>query len=101
VTWKGKPVPAGTIRLEPDAKAGNAGPGTIATIRDGRYATPEGRGVLGGKYRAFVSGTDGIPFDNPDEGTREPLGRPLFTDHQEEIDLPRASSSHDFNLTGT
>lgn len=98
VSWNGKPVPAGSIRFEPDTKAGNAGPGTVATIRDGRYATPEGKGVLGGKYRAFISGSDGVPFDNPEEDTHEPLGRPLFTDVLQEVEFPQAAATHDFVL---
>ncbi len=99
VTWKGQPVPMGMLRLEPDTKAGNSGPGAVAEIIQGRYATPRGKGVVGGKYRVYVSGTDGVPYDNPEEGYRDPLGRPLFVDMVQEVEFPRITTTHDFILS--
>jgi hypothetical protein len=93
-------VPVGFLRLEPDSKAGNVGPSTVAEIHGGRYSTPPGNGIVGGKYRAFLSGYDGVAYDIPHEGYREPLGKPLFTDHAQEVEFPRTQSIHDFQLTG-
>jgi hypothetical protein len=98
VTWNGKPVPAGLMRLVPDAEAGNPGPATVAEIKQGRYATPEKKGIAGGKYRVFISGSDGIPVENTEEGTTDVLGRPLFTDVLQEVEFPRAAATHDFVL---
>jgi hypothetical protein len=99
VTWQGQPVPTGLIRFEPDTAAGNAGPGVVAEIVQGRFATPRGKGVVGGRYRVVVSGYDGVPFERPDEGFRDPLGRPLFVDRVEQVEFPRASCTHDFEFT--
>ncbi len=98
VTWNGKPVPAGLLRLVPDAEAGNTGPATVAEITQGRYATPKGKGILGGKYQVFISGNDGVPIENQEEGTRYVLGRALFSNLLQEVDFPRAEATHDFLL---
>lgn len=99
VTWKGQPVPNGLIRFEPDSAAGNTGPATVAPIRQGRYATPRGRGVIGGRYRVYISGNDGVPYNIPEEGSVNPDGMPLFAERAEEVELPRGDSERDFPLT--
>jgi hypothetical protein len=99
-TWNGQPVPNGLIRLEPDAAAGNPGPATVAVISHGRYATPHGRGVIGGRYRVYIAGNDGVPYRNPDEGFDIPDGKPLFPERVEEVEFPRQACGHDFHLVG-
>ena len=59
VTYDGKPVPAGQIVFEPDSTAGNQGPASYATIDHGRFATPRGKGTVGGPHRVRITGTDG------------------------------------------
>jgi hypothetical protein len=98
VTLQGQPVPTGLIRFEPDAAAGNTGPGVVAEIKEGRYVTPDGKGVVGGRYRVVLSGYDGVPFDRPEEGFRDPLGKPLFVDRVEEVEFPRQACTRDFDL---
>jgi hypothetical protein len=98
VTWQGQPVPTGLIRFEPDAAAGNTGPGVVAEISQGRYATPRDKGVVGGRYRVVISGYDGVPFDRPEEGFRDTVGKPLFLDRVEEVEFPRQACTRDFDL---
>ncbi len=99
VTWNGKPVPVGLIRLVPDADAGNPGPAAVAVIKEGRYATPVGKGIVGGKYLVTISGNDGVPIENQEEGIRNVRGRPLFVDVLQEVEFPRAAATHDFSLS--
>jgi hypothetical protein len=99
VTWKGQPVPNGLIRFEPDASAGNKGPGAIAPIEQGRYATARGKGVVGGRYQVILSGYDGVPFESPGEGFLNTVGKPLFVNRVEEVDFPREPCTRDFDLT--
>lgn len=94
VTFQGKPVPAGTITFEPDAVKGNRGPQGFATIKDGRYDTREdGRGSVGGAQVVRISGSDGI-----DAGETFPTGKPLFEPYTTSVDLPKESSTHDFDV---
>jgi hypothetical protein len=99
VTWNGKPVPAGLVRLVPNAEAGNPGPAAVAEIMHGHYTTPAGKGIIGGKYRVFISGYDGVPLENKEEGTGYPLGRALFFDRLHEVEFPREATTRDFHLT--
>ena len=48
VTFDGQPVPEGEIILSPDTTRGNQGPGVMARISNGKYATPDERGHWGG-----------------------------------------------------
>jgi len=57
VTYDGVPVPAGSIRFEPDAAGGNHGPVGYAAILSGSYSTSHlGKGVLKGPLVAYVTG---------------------------------------------
>jgi len=94
VTYDGQPLPAGVIYFDPDVMKKNDGPQGYAIIKDGAYSTaaPGGKGVVGGAYLARIEGFDGRP------GQELPLGRPLFTDFQQPLDLPRAPSTQDFQV---
>jgi len=91
VTYRGQPVPAGWIFLDPDSSRGNSGPGSVGTIRDGRYETAPGKGTVGGPHVATVNGRDGVP------NGEIPGGLPLFAPYSMKIDLPKESSTYDFN----
>lgn len=94
VTFQGKPVPAGTITFEPDAVKGNHGPQGFALIQDGRYDTrAEGRGSVGGPQVVRISGSDGVAA-----GEAFPTGKPLFEPYTTSVDLPKESSTHDFDV---
>lgn len=94
VTYKGAPLPEGVIFFDPDAAKQNDGPQGQAFIKDGAYDTAEkgGKGVIGKAYIVRVQGFDGKP------GHELPMGRPLFTDHQEPVDFPLENSMRDFHI---
>lgn len=96
VTYQGAPVPGGSIVFEPDADAGNRGPGVAAQIRDGRYETTYGKGIGGGAYVVKITGNDGQPFIN-DIG-EEYAGQPTFATIVRKVEFPQESTTHDFAL---
>ncbi len=96
VTYNGQPVPAGYILFAPDKTKGNDGPGVNAEIRDGKYRTPAGQGVIGGPHTATISGYDGKKFQAGP--ISNPMGRPLAVPIQVALDLPKQASTHDFAL---
>jgi hypothetical protein len=94
VTYDGQPLPAGVLYLDPDVTRRNDGPQGYAIIKDGSYSTSAagGRGVVGGAYVARIEGFDGRP------GQELPLGKPLFTDFRQSLDLPAADVRQDFSV---
>jgi hypothetical protein len=92
VSYGGQPVPAGTIVFEPegvDVTADNMGQ---AEIRDGQYKTLPKMGVSGGPQKVYINGTDGVALEE------SPLGSPIFSTYSTRIDLPKADSTHDFDV---
>lgn len=100
VTFKGQPVPVGTIVFVPDESKGNRGPGTSAGIADGRYRTPPGQGTIGGPHKVRLSGYDGWvrPIPGAPSGQMMPAGPPLFENVELEVEIPRADATLDFHL---
>jgi hypothetical protein len=97
ILFDGKPVPQGYLQFAPDRKQGNSGPGTSATIMDGRYQTVEGLGIIGGPHIVKITGTDGIPYKTED-GLKIPIGRKIFPEYEVRVDFPRESSTHTFEV---
>lgn len=93
VTYDGKPVPAGYMAIKPDVAAGNKGPGAAATINDGRYATREGRGTIGGPHIVTIVGFDGKEYTMPG-GIANPMGKQLFK-VEVKADLPKENATRD------
>jgi hypothetical protein len=56
VTYKGGPVQAGTVTFSP--KEQTKGTMEAATITDGKYALPSGKGLFPGTYLVSVSSPD-------------------------------------------
>lgn len=98
VTHRGKPVPAGYIRFLPDALQGNGGPAVRAEIRGGQFATPRGKGLVGGPHKIVIVGYDGAAFADDTEQMRHDLGKPLFGEYATEFDFPRQWTRHDFAI---
>ncbi len=94
VSYGGKPLPAGVIWFDPDIAKGNDGPQGYAMIKEGQFNTeaPGGKGVVGGPHIVRIEGFDGQP------GEELPLGRPLFTDFQKALDLPKAPTTLNFEV---
>lgn len=104
VTFKGTPVPAGFIVFSPDSAKSTAGSAASAEIKTGRFATPRGRGVLGGSYIATINAYDGKAIIDknvvrPDSNAVvNPLGTPLASGIRRAVDLPKKDSQVDFDL---
>jgi hypothetical protein len=94
VEFDGKPVPAGSVYLDPDATKGNKGPQGFATIVDGKFDTQNGgKGHVGGAMRVRIVGlaTAAAATTTSDEGTPS-----LFPDYVEEVTLEKAEDSRGF-----
>tara|TARA_R110002111_G_scaffold258083_1_gene326814 strand:- start:45297 stop:45740 length:444 start_codon:yes stop_codon:yes gene_type:complete len=100
VTYKGQPVPYGEVMFEPNGKKGNSGPAVIAVIEQGTYKTESNKGTVGGAMIVRISGLDGKIPDNEDEAAMNPHGMSLFPGYETEIDLPKESTTHDFEVPG-
>ena len=99
VNFNGQPVPGGFIYFTPDTTQGGSGPAAGAPIHDGTYATPAGQGTVGGPHIVTIVGHDGVSFESA-EGRVE-AGRGLFPAYELHIDLPKASSTQDFDVPST
>jgi len=94
VTYRGQPVPAGTIIFEPDDSKGNEGPQGIAPIVQGRYDTSQGgKGTVGGPHRVTILGCDGVTISET-----SPQGKTLFEPYSTTAELPRAKGTVDFDV---
>lgn len=96
VTFAGKPVPKGSITLEPNAESGNSGPGGGAEIVNGKYNTGVEKGVIGGAYTIRIVGYDGVPVAM--EGEQLADGTPLFAPYQTTFDFPKETTTKDFEI---
>lgn len=90
VTYDGKPVPKGFITFSPDSSKANQGPGSGATIENGKYETEDGKGVIGGPYVVEIRGSDGVPYK--EEGEDVPGGKQLFPKYEVKVDIAKEDS---------
>ena len=90
-----QPIPAGQIVFEPDREAGNSGPLGLAMIEDGRYKTLPDDGASGGPQMVRILGYDGDP---PPAWPGSPFGQPIFPPYQTKTDLPRETTTVDFEV---
>jgi hypothetical protein len=89
VTFRGEPVPLGTIAFEPDTSRGNRGPAGYADIVAGRFQTH--LGAVGGPHIVRINGASG-PVINETKNTA------LFSDYMTACDLPQQSTTLDFDV---
>lgn len=92
VTFKGQPVPVGTIYFEPNVASGNKGPLGLATITGGSFDTTSGKGSVGGAHFVRIEGYDGK--STPEK----PQGNLLFNAHRVEVELPKSDSEQKFDV---
>jgi hypothetical protein len=93
VTFGGKLVPAGVVLFTPDGSRQNRGPAGYAKIKDGKYDTAvDGQGTVGGPHLVRINGLDGHPRPESPDGTS------IFTDYSVQVDLPKANTTHDFDV---
>lgn len=95
VTFNGQLVPMGKIYFDPDTAAGGSGASGFAVIVDGAFDTSAagGRGVAGGPTVVRIQGYKKEPAD-----AVSGYGPPLFVEHKDKADLPRESSTKDFEV---
>lgn len=96
VTFDGQPIPKGFIKLLPDASQGNDGPGGGAPIENGKYATPSGKGIIGGPHVVRIVGFDGVPTAMGGEELAD--GKSLFPPYETTINFPKEDAQQDFNV---
>jgi hypothetical protein len=98
-TFKGAPIPFGEIVFAPDESQGNSGPGTSASIQDGKFRTMAGQGIVGGPHTVYIRGFDGpLPAGAPPAGSTAATGAPLFSEYVTQADLPRKNANVDFDV---
>lgn len=93
VTYRGAPVPAGTIIFEPDSSKGNHGPQGYSSIVDGHYQTDKfGKGAMTGPIKVQIAG-----FPAPKvEG--EMVNDPLFPAYKTSIEITPDTTTFDFEV---
>ena len=92
VTIAGKPVPSGEVQFEPDASKENRGPQSRATIKDGKYSTPSGKGPVAGPAIVRIRCFDG------NAGPESPMGSRIAKPYETKTDLPQEDSSQNFDV---
>ncbi|MCC9607284.1 hypothetical protein LOC68_13570 [Blastopirellula sp. JC732] len=84
VTYKGNPVPQGTILLSPDSSKGHSGPAVSSAIVNGSFDTKDAKQRLSsGAYRVRINGFDGNA--KPDQEL--PYGKQIFAEYTTTIDV--------------
>jgi hypothetical protein len=96
VTFKGQPVPAGLIVMNPNLSKGNDGPQGMAEIRDGRFDTRSlDKGAPSGPVIFMIDGFDGVAQGDATSG------KPLFIGYRVELDLPKQPSEQTIAVPNT
>jgi hypothetical protein len=104
VTYKGKPIVAGSVAFVPIPETGPTSSG--APIKDGKFEIPESQGLSPGKYRVRFAGTDkevnapAIPGSGPTPQPPKEILPPKHT-HQSthEVEVKSGEpNTFDFNL---
>lgn len=97
VTFGGKPVPAGSIQIQPDGSKGNVGPSGYAEIKDGKYDTQlsGGKAAKPGPVIFAVEGIDPVP---PPGAAPDVTTTVLFPRYEVSGELPPATSIKDIEV---
>lgn len=93
VTYKGQPVPAGSILFEPDGVKGNRGPQGYSSIINGYYETSKfGKGAVTGPVNVQIMGF--VVGNQAGEGGN----KPLFPAYKTSIIIERDSTEFNFDV---
>lgn len=96
VSFRGQPVPSGTITFEPDLSKSNSGPVSVIPIMDGKYDSQalERPGPLAGSLIVRISG---YPAPDP----KVEIQPPLFPEYRTTIELAKtpAPTELDFDVS--
>lgn len=93
VTLGGKPVKAGEVSFEPDSSKGNRGPGSIALIKEGKFSTEPGMGVIGGAYIVRIVPLTGIASAASMDGDAI-----LSAPYEMRVEFPTSDTTKDFDI---
>ncbi|MHC4178250.1 MAG: hypothetical protein ACYSWU_12135 [Planctomycetota bacterium] len=94
ITYGGKPIPAGWIAFEPEDVEITKETIAEGQIKDGKYRTLPGQGVIGGKHKVFVTAGNGIP-----EPGSPPYGASIFrATYETTVDFGQEPSTYDFDV---
>jgi hypothetical protein len=96
VTFQGKLVSRGEVQFMPDSTKGNRGPTCTALIKDGNYATPKGKGIVGGDYVLMISGYQAP--SNTDDPTASDFGKMLFDKKVQYVNFKSEDQVHEIVL---
>jgi hypothetical protein len=96
VTYKGQPVPVGSIIFQPDPAGNNEGPYGSATIKDGKFDTRNGgEPTTGGSQIVLVEAFDG----KVKNAEYAPYGQSIGGGYQKRHELPQAHATLNIELT--
>jgi len=96
VTYDGQAVPAGVVKIEPDASQGGGGPADYAKIAQGRFETP--KGVKPGAKIVSITGYDGVADANDEEGMGFSMGTAIFSEYTTQIEVGDSDETRDFTV---
>lgn len=89
ITYKGQPVPFGTISFRPNRKKGGAGPSGFAQIVEGDYSTSSsGKGAVSGPVIVMIEGLV----------ANKPMAAALFPTYKTEMDITGEIEELDFEV---
>ena len=92
VTYKGEPVPFGSIAFRPDRSKGGKGPAGFAQIVEGEYSTKSsGKGSVTGPVIVMIEG----------QVANKPLSPALFPTYKTSIDVTPDTDELDFDVPET
>jgi len=90
-TYKGQPIPYGTLVFNPDQQAGHKGRQGFATIEDGQYDTRTGTPVTPGHYVVKVTAYRSKPDLSGDETSTAANVAPLFPEYSLKLEVKSES----------
>jgi hypothetical protein len=96
ITFQGKPVPKGFVRLIPYSTQGTIGPGGGGPIVNGKFHAPASKGVVAGAYLIEIDGVDGVPAKEGGEELKD--GKALFPMVRVEHVFPNEDSVWDYDV---
>ncbi len=98
LTYNGEPVPAGVIILTPDESKGNKGPQTYLAVENGTFDSKR-NGPIAGPHRVEIGGSHDFQTTQGPDGDIV-AGKELFPTQHEFFDMPKKSTTHDFDIKG-
>ncbi|MFI4877081.1 MAG: hypothetical protein ACIALR_17135 [Blastopirellula sp. JB062] len=96
VLFQGEPVPAGIVKLEPDASRGGKGRAYYAEISAGQYATQEY--VPAGPMLLTITGYDGVEVGDSAEGLHFKMGTTIFAPYHQRLDIDESTEAWNFEI---